>query len=90
MHTPRPWHPTDYGHKFIILTHTDGGATRGVCYVDGAATAVAEHEANVKLIAAAPDLLAALEDIAASGDIEYVRSVARAAIINAKLAGQKA
>jgi hypothetical protein len=73
-HTPGPWH-----------VGTNG---RDIYGEDGEAVAFS-YSRNVTLIAAAPDLLAALEQIAAIepvGDFEVHRAVgiARAAIAKAK------
>lgn len=94
-HTPGPWTATesggllfvidagDYDHKadtgFFVGTVTDGGKE--------------EHAANARLIAAAPDLLEALESLVSSewmvthswgGDRDAVMAKARAAIAKAR------
>lgn len=74
--TPGPWHVDTYCGKRAVL--------------DGDSGVIAErvpNEADARLIAAAPELLAALREIDALDDsvvglnrIEYARSVARAAL----------
>jgi hypothetical protein len=80
-HTPGPWHlevEPDALHVYSpveeVVHFTDAGwdeSTR------------ATFEANARLIAAAPDLLAALEEIAEWGEWESA-PIARAAIAKAK------
>ena len=56
-HTPGPWQTTKAGYRCgdLVLPVSDA---RSICQVS---TAHAEHEANARLIAAAPELLAALK-----------------------------
>jgi len=73
-HTPGPWIHTPFNLLYLTV-HADSGDphyTRGrICQVDavhppsvlGAGRERAECEANARLIAAAPDLLAALEHV---------------------------
>lgn len=85
QHTPAPWHigmkpgPMIYGERGEQVADM-----RPHFLVDN------EHLANVRLIAAAPDLLAALEDIAgyphadhAGMPIGRARTIARTAIAKA-------
>jgi hypothetical protein len=81
-HTPGPWKvnatPHSSNQDFVVLDNGANGHSRRVCavYSDRA-------EADACLIAAAPDLLAALEYIARDGDAlsnEEIIEVARAAI----------
>ena len=77
--TPGPW----YAEKFCIWA--------GDCFVAGTATGQGdpEQQANARLIAAAPDLLAALYSIATepsaiySGANAHIGNIARAAIAKA-------
>ena len=62
-HTPGPWR-TD-AHNGFPLDIEDPGE-----YMIAKATPCAKAEANARLIAAAPDLLAALESIASMYDYE--------------------
>ncbi len=84
-HTPGPWNNSDDGRIYatgeIVADATYGCLSR------------AETDANALLIAAAPDLLAALETIANSEpmdgdsfvcDFDTLQSVARAALRKAK------
>lgn len=65
-HTPGPWEAdhsdiwSRSGKKFIAATMEDGEAFKGV--------SLAEAEANARLIAAAPELLAALKACRAALD----------------------
>ena len=63
-HTPGPWDAGDRVRNFIDITHrikTPGAITNTLCRVQARDTWAAEAEANARLIAAAPELLAALE-----------------------------
>ena len=97
-HTPGPWkleipphmngkrkkNPFEHGREFIIWT-TEG---HRVGIIDGPSNADMEEKfmANARLIAAAPDLLAALEkiDSNAAESAEWIRSVIRPAIAKAR------
>ena len=63
-HTPAPWDAVDEGHAVVIyggadVDSQDRPTVKPVCEV-----ADTDHEeANARLIAAAPDLLAALDNI---------------------------
>ena len=102
QHTPGPWtfsQSTEYGDKRFYIAQADG-APYTPHYSD-VATLIAEtvnderksiQEANARLIAAAPDLLEALQDIVKSlvdqddeGMIEHAQQmiIARAAIAKA-------
>jgi hypothetical protein len=59
-HTPGPWSVETKGSRHFI----DGADELSVAYVDRAGVRERQtYEANARLIAASPDLLAALEDI---------------------------
>lgn len=86
-HTPGPW---------TAAEHFDGDESLGISVGAGRQEIVRIHDigregfANAALIAAAPDLLAALREIEALDDsvvgldrIEYARNVARSAIAKA-------
>lgn len=62
-----------------VCTGWEGGT-------DGAARPTMEHEANARLMAAAPELLEALQTIDANAaeSIEWIRRVAREAIAKAE------
>ena len=63
-HTPGPWSAGVRSGNFIDITHSNnqpGAITRALCRVQARQSWVAEAEANARLIAAAPELLAALE-----------------------------
>lgn len=85
-HTPAPWniYVADYGRRFI---ETDFRALVATC------ERLPETEANARLIAAAPELLEALEAAAIrleilerkyTGGTDWCTSLARAAIAKAK------
>lgn len=62
QHTPGPWtlHTTGSdGHGWVVQ-HPVDGAYRGVAQVRGSSR---QAQANARLIAAAPDLLAAAEEV---------------------------
>lgn len=61
QHTPGPWTLDDRGCKFIVHKTGDGYITRDICRMDGSTMAAFAQEANARLIAAAPELLAALQ-----------------------------
>ena len=104
-HTPGPWEadePSSGVHRRIFIRrvgeNVNGGAHACVFAVDGTATAYGTQDANASLIAAAPDLLEALETlvqmceqvvpdhIATNPDHDYGQSddAARAAIAKAR------
>lgn len=64
-HTPGPWKAEERALNFIDITHSQpdvpGAITHALCRVQARITWVREAKANAKLIAAAPDLLAALQ-----------------------------
>lgn len=83
-HTPGPWEIAEFGRNHTILIYGPdeilvadcGGILR---------RSHEEMESNARLIAAAPDLLAALEDVVRVADRDTVIfDVARAAIAKAK------
>lgn len=103
-HTPGPWTMTDDGSPFIYYLN-DEGINRFSASVqqgwasanDGQRTPHSEILANAHLIAAAPDLLAALKEIVmgigpfhqdplehAGNVIESMQAIARAAIAKAE------
>ena len=87
-HTPGPWHIID--HAFPGLNHRnrpivdDAGDT--LCAVRGDGVVNSIRDANARLIAAAPDLLAFARECArADSDCgESIREAARAAIARAE------
>lgn len=96
-HTPGPWnaatrntHKTDAGVELVCITVMPTGGYRGPIaelqscdHIHGITTA--ECEANARLIAAAPDLLEALQVLVENGGIgpEQMFHDARAAIAKA-------
>ena len=94
LHTPGPWEAkhregTDGDYRTEVFSAKHGG----IATCDwtpknlGNGVTATYREANARLIAAAPDLLAALQAIAktecASLALEYVQGIARAAIAKA-------
>lgn len=63
QHTPGPWRPCE--ETMVRVVVADNGRWIADCDFEGPPS---ESDANARLIAAAPDLLAALEDAAASLD----------------------
>jgi hypothetical protein len=82
QHTPGPWSLEDRGTKFIVSKPGDGYITREVCRMDSSTMAAFAQEANARLIAAAPDLLEALQAIA-SIDVHSALTEAEADAIHA-------
>ena len=102
-HTPGPWRALDFDTSPNGLGSVVASMGRTLADVHWAAVAIGvavrdeDLPANARLIAAAPDLLAALEEIAkgegafsrdplthAENTIEAMQSIARAAITKAK------
>lgn len=93
-HTPGPWSLKMTGWRtnpFAIYSPRRPGAV--ACVPSRTSVPLDEQDANARLIAAAPDMLAALERIANSEeyhgdlfvcDFETLQNVARAAIAKAK------
>lgn len=89
-HTPGPWKWHDNGYPQGIRSDTGPGAVE-ICRIGGVADAPEdawECDANARLIAAAPDLLEALEALADKA--ENVMGDHKAAIIDARAAIAKA
>lgn len=66
-HTPGPWHVVPYGDGDSLVVCSDEGGEWRICFMatHGGTEAVwRQIQANAALIAAAPDLLAALRKIA--------------------------
>lgn len=96
QYTPGPWYPTkSYDGDLAVNNHLEFASKYPVAVVYGP---LDEKAANARLIAAAPDMLAALEEIAAGcitrppGHCDYaenrtkaqIESIARAAITKAR------
>ncbi len=95
QHTPAPWTADGYHNEYYASISVKAGG-RGVCAISSAIKRPgAESAANARLIAAAPDLLAALEEllpaaarsIQGTTDGEPILQAARAAL--AKATGDK-
>ena len=87
-HTPGPWRMTPLSNRMIDVLHdvqTPGAITHALCRVQARDSWIAEAEANARLIAAAPDLLAACMSIVKSqpGTSSRQFDAARAAIAKA-------
>ncbi len=86
QHTPGPWMPHHDKGRLYVETHRDDV----ICMV-ARGLGTPEDQANARLIAAAPEMLAALNEIAAWGDGEVgphmdepgAACIARAAITKA-------
>ena len=61
QHSPAPWVLEDRGYKLIVSKPGDGYITRDVCRMDASTMSAFNQAANARLIAAAPEMLAALE-----------------------------
>lgn len=80
QHTPGPWHAMPFNGGETIYAHDNHRVAE--CLATGKHGE--KHEANARLIAAAPELLAALQNIlAANPDLAEVADEARAAIAKA-------
>lgn len=73
-HTPGPWHDIGIGTRHLISPSIDDDGKFAIASIffpnyhpDGLTAARVEQEANAALIAAAPDLLAALRAMLAAG-----------------------
>lgn len=94
-HTPGPWYTkSDYQNRIEVYAELYDNS-RTTASIASVGNCIMEGEANAHLIAAAPDLLAALEAItqhaydddtplaAILGDFDDMRSIAQAAIAKA-------
>lgn len=63
-HTPGPWEVVAHQENGVVVAVRDGGTVRTVALCADSSTWIPDDQAriNASLIAAAPDLLAALED----------------------------
>lgn len=61
LHTPGPWALEDHAWTSIVSKPGNGYITRNVCRLDASTMAALEQRANARLIAAAPELLDALQ-----------------------------
>ena len=82
-HTPGPWAYENYGGTLHVFLDNEGG-TPSICKLVGN-----DKDANARLIAAAPDLLEALQNLLkvheGEGGTQYhAGDIARAAIAKAK------
>ena len=85
-HTPGPWVACDpelwRDDPVVVYTDPgDDGNTVEVCEVYSDPASLAERDANIRLIAAAPDLLAACEDLLRRFGFTDWQSVHDAAVI---------
>ena len=86
--TPGPWTKQRRSSNMIDVTHNifkAGAITHALCRVQARVTWVDEAEANARLIAAAPDMYAALQLFIIGANVSYVTAleIARAAIAKA-------
>ena len=89
-HTPGPWRVTPRSNRMIDVLHdvrTPGAITHALCRVQARDSWIAEAEANARLVAAAPDMLAALVMLVAGDEDQCLDDemfdAARAAIAKA-------
>lgn len=84
-HTPKPWRYIFEGGTVAFIVEADGTA---ICKVSTIANSTAHSRliANARLIAAAPDLLAALRDIANYNSQTHSGSAAQILDENARIA----
>ncbi len=91
-HTPGPWSAGSRVNNFIDIFHSQanvkGAITLALCRVQSRASWVEESKANARLIAAAPDLLEALQNLlkvheGEGGTRYHAGDIARAAIAKA-------
>ena len=61
LHTPGPWKLEDFAWTQIVSKPGNGYITRDICRLDASTMAAFEQRANARLIAAAPELLDALQ-----------------------------
>lgn len=82
-HTPGPWSDTGHDGKDMIVIESQWGSIARVAYAGD----YAQQVANSRLIAAAPDLLEALELIYANAgeSAEWIRSRIAPAVAKATL-----
>lgn len=94
QHTPGPWQAIISGVTRAISTTNGAPKQATICrlFTECASFAPGEPEANARLIAAAPELLAALESALASieGQAELLRHCGAAYGIGATLAQSRA
>jgi hypothetical protein len=62
MHTPGPWRQGTKNQRFMNLVYAHNGGIL-VAEVNTSAPEPGENEANARLIAAAPELLAAIQNL---------------------------
>ena len=68
-HTPGPWRLDNRGTTYIVDKPGDGYITRDICRMDSSTMSAFHQEGNARLIAAAPDLLDALQQWAHAVEI---------------------
>ena len=89
-HTPEPWGLVGEPNGYTVWNVVDDGVNPGcvgriLARVCGAAVTVEEEEANARLIAAAPDLLAALKELVYCDDNRVTHPVYAAAMEQARV-----
>ena len=62
-HSPAPWKLERRGYTFIVSKPGEGYITRDICRMDGSTMSAFDQEANARLIATSPKLLAALKEL---------------------------
>lgn len=88
QHTPGPWQIRQHEKGFVVF-YSDGGirSNTAQCYSSNVCEEHGSAEANARLIASAPDLLAALQEILIANDhneeLDKPLAEARAAIAKA-------
>lgn len=93
-HTPGPWRVSQHGRFFDVLSSEKTPIVKWAGF-DDCDRATQEHVANARLMAAAPEMLEALEQIAETGiydkmtmsyeeERNHMRSIAEAALSKAR------
>lgn len=83
-HTPGPWTASNHGVTWRILAGEAGGFSRPIIARTCEAQTDAEAEANARLIAAAPELLAACETALTALDAAHAKLKGMGLIPNPK------
>lgn len=84
--TPGPWQVTGESGRYFV----EGGVHGPLCsirYLGNAASAIAEEDANARLMAAAPELLTIVQQVAGEGRLLSTSEYAEARALLARIAG---